>query len=73
MPEEAAARRCSAKKQQQEREPAAETADDAKAGQEAWSGCSGDTEVARASYPSEANGVEDGDVLWSSLDLAPLR
>jgi EREBP-like factor len=60
------------KKQQQEREPAAETADDGKAGQEVCSGSSGDTEVARASYLSEASGVEDGDVLWSSLDLAPL-
>jgi hypothetical protein len=49
-----------------------ETADDAKAGQEACSGSSGDTEVARESSLSEASGIEDGDVLWSSLDLAPL-
>jgi EREBP-like factor len=58
--------------QQLEREPTTKIADDAKADQEACSGSSGDTEVARESSPSEASGVEDGDVLWSSLDLAPL-
>jgi EREBP-like factor len=46
--------------QQLERELAAETADDAKAGQEACSGSSGDTEVARESSLSEASGIEDG-------------
>jgi EREBP-like factor len=56
--------------QQLERELAAETADDAKAGQEACSGSSGATEVAREFSLSEASGIEDGDVLWSSQDLS---
>jgi EREBP-like factor len=60
----------------QEQEPTAETetAEDGKAeaGQEACSGGDGNTEAARASSLSEESGVDDGDVLWSSLNLAPL-